>query len=156
MTPGTFSVDGVSLKFLPEYGFAILLVEVIYRDLAGRRHRASIGMPTDGLSIPRFFWRLAGPPFRHPYLLAAIIHDHYCYKAQSLPPGRERKAMRRSGDRLFREMVTVLGANRVQSWGLYRAVRTGAWSTRKAPQIPDYIHERNAFMAWYESTHASR
>ncbi len=32
-------------------------------------------METDGASIPRFFWRLMGPPMDSKYVMAAVIHD---------------------------------------------------------------------------------
>jgi hypothetical protein len=156
MTPGTFSFDSVSLDFHPSCGYALLMISVIYCDLDGRLHRACVGMPTDGLTIPRFFYRVAGAPFLNKRLQAAIIHDHYCYKAQSLPAGKERNALRKSGDNLFREMCKVLGDNNAQAFAYWTAVRSGAMASRKAKQIPDYVHERAEFMKWYEGKHRKR
>ena len=149
MTRGTFTLPTVELAIHTRLGYAVLKVSVCYCDLEGRLHRASVGMPTDGLSIPRFFWRLAGAPFLNRRLRAAIIHDHYCYKAQSIPAGKERDALRKSGDVLFREMCKACGDNKAQAWAYYRAVRAGAHATRKRPTIPDYVHEYSAFMRWY-------
>ena len=150
MTPGTFNVESVTLEHFPMCGFAILQVAVVYCDISGRLHRSCVGMPTDGLSIPRFFWRLIGAPIRNQYLLAGIVHDHYCLKAKSLPAGPLRNNLRASGDLLFREMVSVLGAGPLQAQILYSAVRIGAAASMYSPRIPDYIHEYDAFMEWYQ------
>jgi hypothetical protein len=147
--PGTFSSDHIPLDHYPAHGYALLLCDYWYCDLQGRIHRATIRMPSDGLTIPRFFWRVAGAPIRTPLLPAGIIHDHYCYKAASLPPGPERDKLRRQGDRLFAEMVSQLGANKVEMLALYRSVRIGARSARDDEAIPDYQHEYDKFMQHY-------
>lgn len=41
-------------------------------------YEAPTGMPTDGASIPRFFYRLTGGPFSGRYVRAAVIHDAAC------------------------------------------------------------------------------
>jgi len=98
-------------------------------------------MLTDGMSVPRFFWRIIGAPIRNPYLLACIIHDHYCYKAACLQPGPTRDKLRLQGDLLFAEMCQVLGAGSSKCQLLYRAVRIGATASRNTPAQPDYEHQ---------------
>ena len=99
-----------------------------YIDRRSRRHTAHRGEITDGGSIPRFFWRVAGPPFQSPLLPAYIIHDHYCTRAADLKKDwpAEYHQLRLEGDELLREMAEVLGASRIKCWYLYRAVRIGA------------------------------
>jgi len=156
MTPGTFSSHVIPLEHHPCRGYALTLEDLVYCDLAGRQHRASGDMVTDGLSIPRFFWRLVGPPFRHPFLLAAIIHDHYCLKAASLEPGQSRDALRLQGDLLFGEMCSQLGAKPLHAAILIRAVRFGALSSRKENPIPDYTHASQAFMIYINAQYPAR
>ena len=153
MTPGTFNGERVPLDHYPRLGYALIRDEaVVYCDLAGGEHCARVGMPFDGLTIPRFFWRLAGPPMRTPLLQAGAVHDDYCFRALAVPAGVGRDALRLEGDRLFREMVSVLGAGDVEAWYLFRSVRLGAWAARNDPIRPHYIEEYEAFMAWYVTT----
>ena len=140
-------VSGVPLKHMPGTGYAILQATLLYISASGRKIRAMCGMPTNGLSIPRFFWRVAGPPFRHVYLLAAVIHDHLCNKAASLPVGAERNALRKAADMLFREMcVFIKPKARLRAKVLYVAVRIGAWWSKNEPVAPDYEHEPDRCM----------
>jgi len=100
-----------------------------YVDLAGRKHLAKQGMVTDGLSIPRFLWRLFGAPYASPYLAAGIIHDSYCKDARDIKHEGDitgAKQMRREADVLFREMLLYLGCGRVKAWSMYKGVRIGA------------------------------
>ena len=140
------SVSSVPLKHMPGTGYAILQATLLYIAASGRKVRAMCGMPTDGLSIPRFFWRVAGPPFRHVYLLAALIHDHLCKKAASLPVGAERDALRLAADMLFREMCLFIKPKaKVRASVLYAAVRLGAWWAKNEPIAPDYEHEPDRY-----------
>lgn len=138
---GYFETEFVALAFIPGTPYAVLLCDVVYVDAAGRRHVARRGMVTDGMSVPRFFWRVVGAPFRNGYLLACIIHDHYCYKAATVPPGPGRDKLRLAGDKLFGEMCGVLGAGKARQATLVKAVRIGASMTEGHPAAPDYEHE---------------
>jgi len=105
-----------------------LVEELIYIDKKGRTHRAPANMPTDGLSIPRFFWRVVDPPMSSKYLAAAIIHDHYCYKAAHLADSdiKAARKLRKDADKLFYEMLRYLGCGFVKAKAMYRAVRLGS------------------------------
>jgi len=48
-------------------------------DSNGKKWTAIAGITSDGASIPDFVWPFIGPPFRGPYVRAAIVHDQYCY-----------------------------------------------------------------------------
>ena len=152
MTPGTFNSERLALDHYPRLGYALVQEAVVYWDILGVEHGARVGMPFDGLTIPRFFWRLAGPPMRTPLLQAGAVHDDYCFRALALPAGPGRDALRLEGDRLFREMVSVLGAGGFEAWYLFRSVRVGAWDARNDPVRPHYIEEYEEFMAWYVTT----
>jgi hypothetical protein len=47
-------------------------------EIDGRIYEAPEGMPTDGASIPRFFWRIVGHPMDPQFLPAATWHDAAC------------------------------------------------------------------------------
>ena len=97
----------------------------------------SIGMPTDGMSSPKFSW-FRWPPFANGHLAECVEHDHKCLKAKALPEGDERDAARLAADRRFREAVLKNGASPWTAFKLYAAVRLGYRKTRHDPQIPDY------------------
>ena len=103
-------------------------------------------MLTDGLSIPRRLWRIAGPPFRHQFLQLAIPHDHGCYKAASLPVGEHRDKLRLGYDRQLLETARFVAPKKPWTCRLlYYAVRAGALAASNNPQVPDYHHDREAF-----------
>jgi len=71
------------------------------------------GYYTDGASIPRWLWSVAGSPFTGKYVLAALIHDilyatNFYSKDQC--------------DSIFREAMHNSGVSDLRAWGMYRAV----------------------------------
>jgi hypothetical protein len=122
----------IFLKFVSGEKNAILTRSFHYTDKDGVKYTAPAGMPTDGASIPRFFYRVIDPPFASPYLSAAIIHDKICDDARHLAENdyKSAKILRKEGDCLFREMLLFLGCPRVKAWAMYRAVRIGALNLR--------------------------
>lgn len=74
------------------------------------------GFPSDGASVPRFFWRLVFPPGDPSALRAAVIHD-YIYRNH--PPGWIRKA----ADDLFRDLLIQDGTPLFRAYAAYYAVR---------------------------------
>lgn len=144
-----FISTSVSLDHMmpPHDHLAVLMLPAIYSN-AGGTHVARSGMITDGASVPRLFWRII-PPFRSPYLAAAMIHDHYCYKSLSLPARSEsRFRLRLEADQLFREMCGELGAGWAMQQALYRAVRIGSRRAQSLPCVPDYITDPDGFREW--------
>lgn len=141
--------NGVPLSVITpnEHGkvYAVLTRDLVYIDASDRSHIAHRGMLTDGLTVPRVLWRIVGPPFRHKYLMSAIIHDHYCYKSLSIEPGEHRNALRSAADRLWLEMCQYQGVGWVQGQALYRAVRLGSFASQFRGRLPDYQHEYNRF-----------
>ena len=107
----------------------VLQHDLHYVDASGHRHTAPRGTRTDGASIPRVFWRLAGHPFRGVVLPAAVLHDHYCVTAHELKKAGQliaARALRWEADALFREGCRWLGAGRVMAAAYYAGVRCGA------------------------------
>ncbi len=92
---------------------------------------APAGMRTDGASIPRFAWRLIGPPLAGRYRRAAIIHDaayqgvleRLDHEGNALP----RDYSRKWADRLFRDLMRALRVFPINRWLIYRGVRLGGW-----------------------------
>ena len=117
---------------------AVLSRDFGYLDAGGRWHWALDGMPTDGISIPRLCWRIAGHPFGR-YFRAALIHDDGCYYANSLPPGPDRDAARATIDDLFGEMCLFLAPDAPTTAAAWRqAVRIGGRMSRGAQAQPYY------------------
>lgn len=55
-----------------------LLGSLSFCDKNGKIWTAPDGAVVDGASIPKFFWRVVGPPFVGLYRRASVIHDWYC------------------------------------------------------------------------------
>ena len=74
------------------------------------------GFVSDGASIPRFFWRIIGSPFRGMYRDAAIVHDWLYFSG---------KYTRLETDRIFKQAMKELGVSAWRRGAMYRAVRIG-------------------------------
>src|SRR6266436_814094 len=61
-------IDGRNMRLLVPFG---------YVDPGGASWDVPPGAVTDGASIPRVFWSIAGP-FEGKYRDAAVVHDYYC------------------------------------------------------------------------------
>ena len=119
----------VYLRHEPGAKKAVLQRDFHYIDQDGIKYTAPAGMPTDGGSIPVFFYRTISPPFASPFLPAYIIHDFYCDRARHLWEEGDidgAKKLRKEADQLFREMLLHLGCPKWKAWVMYRGVRIGA------------------------------
>jgi Protein of unknown function (DUF1353) len=74
---GYFSGDPIA-RWAPDGARMYLMEPFSYTDRRTKRWTAPINSTLDGASIPRFFWRLVGSPFRGKYRYASIIHDYHC------------------------------------------------------------------------------
>lgn len=92
------------------------------------------GTLTDGASIPRFFWRIIGPPMTGRYRKAAVIHDagysgSLQWNVEGQPTAYTRKAM----DTLFLRLMKALGVpwwrRRLMHWAV-RWFGKGNWLAR--------------------------
>jgi len=101
------------------------------------------GTRTDGASIPRFFWRLIGPPMTGPYRKAAVVHDAgyggtLVWKEFQLPVGYARKHV----DRLFLVLMKWLGVKAWRRWAMYLAVRLfagGHWKRARQAEMESVL-----------------
>lgn len=80
------------------------------------------GYVTDFGTIPRFFWRLVGPPTGcgngAAYGPAAVLHDYlYEYGLTS----------RAVADHIFYEAMLSLNVDRWRAWIMWKAVRLAGW-----------------------------
>jgi hypothetical protein len=69
---------------------------------------------TDGASIPKLFWSVAGNPLENDLLKPAIIHDGL-YTLMQLPRGK--------CDKLLKEMLLFNGTSKVKANLVYYVVR---------------------------------
>ena len=81
---------------------------------------APAGMLTDGASIPRLLWRVAGHPYQPRVIRAAIIHD-YLYRTHD-------SHGRAWADQTFLLAMLADGVRRPAALAYYRAVRTFGWA----------------------------
>jgi hypothetical protein len=119
----------IHLVFTPGRKGAFLSENFRYTDKRGHVHTCYKGMLTDGLSIPRFFYRFIDPPFDSFYLGAALIHDKYCDCARDVWNAgnhTEARVLRKSADKLFHEMLLFLDCPKWKAGAMYSAVRLGA------------------------------
>jgi len=101
-----------------------LLEDFGYIDPKGRQWLAPKGYVTDGASIPRVFWSLAGAPFDGQYREAAVIHDMYC-DTKSEPW--------QDVHRIFYYANRAAGVSELKSKILYSAVVAGGPKWGKGP-----------------------
>ena len=121
-----YHANEIPAKFF-DGDYAVVMAKLAYIDKRGRKHRATVGMLTDGASVPDRLHGVISPPYASPFLPAYLIHDELCQRARDIPDKAMRKRMRKDTDRLFLEMLTYLGAGRLKRRVMYRGVRVGAW-----------------------------
>jgi len=84
------------------------------------------GMTFDGASIPRFFWRVVGPPMRARYRPAAVAHDA-AYKGVLVVQdgaGRDLGQMpKATADLMLYDLAVWRGVSRWRAWSMLQAVR---------------------------------
>ena len=97
-----------------------------------------VGFECDGASIPRFFWRLIGPPWGE-YARAAVLHD-YLYRFGRIDG---KVITRKRADQIFYDAMIDVGVYPLKAWAMYQAVRLGAggpWSKyRKVEQAKEGV-----------------
>lgn len=90
-----------------------LLETVRFTDSNGAVWTAPEGSIIDGASIPRFCWRVIGPPFVGRYRRASVIHDVYCVNKEK--PWQ-------SVHKCFKEMMIADGVPTFKATIMYSAV----------------------------------
>jgi hypothetical protein len=77
-TMGAFAGDFL-FRWNGQDGRTMTLVSPLsYTDPKGVVWDVPAGAVTDGASIPRLLWTIAGGPFEGKYRAAAVVHDYYC------------------------------------------------------------------------------
>ncbi|MDD3118016.1 MAG: DUF1353 domain-containing protein [Victivallales bacterium] len=92
----------------------------------GRQMYVPCGFQSDGVSVPRFFWRLVFPPGDQKALRAGLAHD-YVYRRH---PYKWTKA---DADRMFRDLLRADGVPNWRAQLAYLGVHWfggGAWRAR--------------------------
>ena len=106
-----------------------LIEEFIIRVGASNKFVCPQGMVTDGLTIPRTFWRLIGHPMQLPQVKGAVPHDGGCtgelvwYVKNTHSEWIEFDYTREEIDAAFREIEKLL---KVKPWRvnmMYRGIR---------------------------------
>ncbi len=69
---------------------------------------------SDGMSVPRFFWRFIGPPVNGETMAPSIAHD-WLYSCQAIP--------RADADRWYRLMLIAGGYPKRKAWLAWIAIR---------------------------------
>ncbi len=98
------------------------------------------GFESDGVSVPRFFWRIISPPIDPRTIRAGVVHD-WIYRHQ--PAGWTR----RRADAVFRRILIEDGVERWRAWLAWAGVRIGggkAWEDsrfRIFAEARQYEHE---------------
>ncbi|MBS5530192.1 DUF1353 domain-containing protein [bacterium] len=94
----------------------IRLREPLHFECGGDTHEVPTGFISDGMSIPRFFWRLLSPPVDGRTLRASVVHD-YLYATGIFS--------RAEADRLYRKMLIADGYPHWKAWAVWTGVRIG-------------------------------
>ena len=84
----------------------------------GRTLYIAPGFESDGASIPRFLWRVAGPQYAPQTFPAALCHDAL-YAAELVERG--------DADNVFYQHLRLRGVNVVKALAYWRAVRAFGW-----------------------------
>ena len=114
---GTLVLHDTGAEFKLAYDFVVRIGD-------GTTLTAPAGTTTDGASIPRFFWRIIGPPMTGRYRQAAVIHDAgYTGDLQWRLEGALREYDRKAMDALFLRLMEALGVSWWRRRLMYLAVR---------------------------------
>lgn len=111
---GYFSPDEPDTVWLPDDDDVTLVYDFAYTDPRGKRWVAPRRSITNGASIPRVFWTIAGAPLNGRYRRAAVLHDAHC--DLRIEPWR-------NVHRMFYEALRCCGVGWWFAWWLWAAVR---------------------------------
>ena len=101
-----------------------LMWDVIIQLESGRRFIIPAGFVTDFASVPRCFWFILPPMGR--YGKAALLHD-WLYYTKYLP--------RSEADRVFLEVMLMMGVRSWKAYVMYSAVRLFGWIKWKSSNL---------------------
>ena len=107
-------VGRVAAEWLPGTRNMRLVEPFTFVDSMGFRWTAPVGYETNGASIPRILWSIAGSPFDGPYRRAAVIHDWGC---------DARPVSSKQVHRMFYDAMLADGVDQDTATRFYAAVR---------------------------------
>lgn len=102
------------------------LLEPLRFECGGEEHEVPAGFVSDGMSVPRFFWRLLSPPVDGRTLRASVVHD-YLYSTGIVS--------RAEADRLYRAMLIGDGYPAWKARAVWIGVRIGGKSHYRKGQV---------------------
>lgn len=97
-------------------GYIVTLEPITYVDKYKREWHAPKGTFSDGYSIPRWAWRVAGHPFSGKSIIQAVIHDVYC---------ETRVRSSQLTHKVFEEMMYQFGEKKFRAFTYSKAVKLG-------------------------------
>ena len=102
-----------------ERGDIIVLVTPLKFTFKGVEYEIPAGYESDGMSVPRFFWRTLSPKINGKTLVPSVIHD-YMYENHI--------GTRAEADEFYQQNLIEKGFGRIKSWLVWVGVRIGGWS----------------------------
>lgn len=102
-----------------EMGDVIYLVTPIRFEFKGETYEIPSGFASDGMSVPRFFWRVLSPKLDFKTLIPSLIHDYmYTYHIGT----------RKEADEYYYDNLIANGFGKIKSSLVYWGVRIGGGS----------------------------
>lgn len=101
-----------------ERGDIIVLATPLRFTFKGVEYEIPEGYESDGMSVPRFFWRSLSPKINGKTLRPSIIHD-WMYENHI--------GTRKEADDFYEENLVAKGFGKVKSWLVWLGVRIGGW-----------------------------
>ena len=101
-----------------ERGDIIVLVTPLKFTFKGVEYEIPAGYESDGMSVPRFFWRSLSPKINAKTLIPSVIHD-FMYENHI--------GTRAEADEFYEQNLIEKGFGRIKSWLVWFGVRIGGW-----------------------------
>ena len=102
-----------------ERGDKIVLVTPLKFTFKGVEYIIPAGWESDGMSVPRFFWRTLSPKINGKTLVPSLIHD-FMYENHI--------GTRAEADAFYKANLIEKGFGKIKSWLVWCGVRIGGWS----------------------------
>lgn len=94
----------------------VRLEETFVAEYRGETFEIEEGFVTDGASIPILLVPICGSRFKHPRVIAAIVHDY-------LYAGKDPECTRAEADDLYRDLQIAMGIPRWKAYVEWTALR---------------------------------
>lgn len=119
-------LDDIITKALPDGKKYLLLDDFKYHVGSDNSNEIIVvpnGFVTDFASVPRFAWSIVPPTGK--IKPAALVHDYLYSKRGKYAPNQ--RYTRKKCDKIFLEIMNVVGMNWFERHTAYRAVRMFGW-----------------------------